>query len=94
MTGTTSGRLARARRDRTEAAVDLCVVIVSFLSAVVLSILVSRCVMGEDKVANFGRLVAGKAGFVHSLVVRFAVGELSEPQPPVEAYFLESLTMN
>lgn len=29
---------SRARRDRTEAAVDLCAVIVSFLSAVVLSI--------------------------------------------------------
>src|SRR5499427_10099143 len=38
-----------------------------------------RCVTGEDKVAIFGGLVAGKAGFVHSLIFRFAVGELSEP---------------
>src|SRR5215470_5018091 len=38
-----------------------------------------RCVTGEDKVAIFGGLVAGKAGFVHGLIVRSAVGELSEP---------------
>jgi hypothetical protein len=37
--------------------------------------------------------MAGKAGFVHRVVVGFAVSELSEAQPPVEAYFLESLTM-
>ena len=36
--------------------------------------------MGENKVASFGRLVAGKAGFEHRLVGGFAVLiELSEP---------------
>jgi hypothetical protein len=40
---------------------------------------VLTCVMGEDKVASFDRLVAGEAGFVHRLVGRFAVFiELSE----------------
>ncbi len=34
---------------------------------------VSGCVTGEDKVASFGRLVAGEAGFVHRLVGRFAI---------------------
>src|SRR5215472_9321015 len=39
----------------------------------------SRCVTVEDEVASFGGLVAGKAGFVHCLVRRFAVVKLSEP---------------
>jgi hypothetical protein len=39
----------------------------------------SRCVTGEDKVANFGGLVARKAGVVHRLVGGFAVVKLSEP---------------
>ena len=38
-----------------------------------------RCVMGEDKVASFDSLVAGKTGFEHCLVGRFAVVKLSEP---------------
>jgi hypothetical protein len=38
-----------------------------------------RCVTGKDKVASFGRLVAGEAGFVHRLVSRFAVRKVSEP---------------
>src|SRR5271163_884884 len=43
-----------------------------------LSLSVSRCVMGEDKVAIFGGLVAGIAGFVHRLAGRLAVLEISE----------------
>jgi hypothetical protein len=35
--------------------------------------------MGKDKVPSFGRLVARKTGFVHRLVGRFAVFELTEP---------------
>jgi hypothetical protein len=35
--------------------------------------------MGENKVARFGKLVAGEAGFVHRLVGRFAVLKVSEP---------------
>jgi hypothetical protein len=50
--------------------------------------------MVEDNVASFDMFVAGEAGFVHRLVGRFAVFELTEPQPPVAAYFLESLTIN
>jgi hypothetical protein len=38
------------------------------------------CVIGEDKVASFGWLVAGEAGFMLRLVGRFAVLiKLSEP---------------
>ena len=37
-----------------------------------------RRVTGEDKVASFGLLVAGKAGFHERLVGRFAVVEVSE----------------
>src|SRR5512144_2824486 len=37
------------------------------------------CVMGEDKVASFDGLVAGKAGVVHRLVGGLAIVELSEP---------------
>jgi hypothetical protein len=54
---------------------------------------VLRCVEGEDKVASFDRLVAGKTGFVQRLVGRFAVIELREPAA-VAAYFFESLTIN
>src|SRR5271165_4699711 len=39
----------------------------------------SRCIMGEDKVASFDRLVAGKAGFKQRRVRSFAVFELSKP---------------
>jgi hypothetical protein len=39
----------------------------------------SRCVMGEDKVASFDRLVAREAGFEQRLVGRSAVFELSKP---------------
>jgi hypothetical protein len=35
--------------------------------------------MRVDEVASFDGLVAGKAGFMHPLVGRFAVFELSEP---------------
>jgi hypothetical protein len=55
---------------------------------------VLRCVTGEDKVASFDGPVTGKAGVVHRLVGGFPVVKLREPQPPVEAYFLEFLTMN
>jgi hypothetical protein len=48
----------------------------------------------EDKVTSFDGRVAGKTGVVHRLGGGFAVVELSEPQRPVEAYLLESLTMN
>jgi len=34
--------------------------------------------MGEDKIVIFGGPVAGKAGFMERLGVRFAVGELRE----------------
>jgi hypothetical protein len=53
-----------------------------------------RCVTGEDIVAIFRRLVAGEAGLVQRLVARLAVLKVNEPQPPVAAYFFESLTMN
>ena len=36
------------------------------------------CVLCEDKVASFDRLVAGEAGFELRVVVRFSVLELSE----------------
>ena len=39
----------------------------------------SGCVPGEDKVASFGLIVAGKAGTHKRLVARFAVFEVSEP---------------
>jgi len=35
--------------------------------------------MSEDKVAIFGRFVAGEAGFVQRLVARFAVLKVTEP---------------
>ena len=38
----------------------------------------SLCVTGEDKVARFDLIVAGKAGFHECLVGRFAVLEVSE----------------
>jgi hypothetical protein len=50
--------------------------------------------MSEDKVTSFDRFVAGKAGFEQRRVGRFAVFELSKPQPPVVAYFFDSLTIN
>jgi len=37
-----------------------------------------RCVMGEDKVATLGRLVAGPASLVQRLVARFAVLKVSK----------------
>ena len=55
---------------------------------------VLRCVTGEDKVACFGRLVAGKAGLVQRLVARLSVLKVSESPAAVAAYFFESLTMN
>ncbi|HEY4816831.1 MAG TPA: hypothetical protein VIH67_05335, partial [Candidatus Acidoferrum sp.] len=69
------------------AAVDLCVVFVSFLSAVVLSINVSNGVKTKSRA-----LIAswqGKQVFEHYLVGRFAVvfvKILANPRPPVEAY--------
>jgi hypothetical protein len=50
--------------------------------------------VGVDQVVIFGRLVAGEAGLVQRLAARFAVRKVSEPQPPVAAYFIESLTLN
>ena len=38
-----------------------------------------RCVTGEDRVACFDGPVAGEAGFMHRLVGRLAVVELSKP---------------
>src|SRR5579863_652406 len=49
--------------------------------------LASGRVMSEDKVASFDRLVAEEAGFEQRLVGRFAVFELSKPQPPVRHLF-------
>jgi hypothetical protein len=50
-------------------------------------------VTSEDKVPRFDLIMAGETGFHEHLVVRrFAVLEVSKPQPPVEAYFFESLT--
>jgi hypothetical protein len=40
------------------------------------------------KVARFDRLVAREAGFVHRLVGRFAIFELSEPPAPGRGLFL------
>jgi hypothetical protein len=54
----------------------------------------SRCITVEDEIARFDGRVAGKAGVVYCLAGGFAVVKLSEPQPPVEAYFLPSLIMN
>ena len=45
---------------------------------IILRLLVSGRVTGEDKVASFGGLVAGEAGFVHRLVARFAVRKISK----------------
>src|ERR1035437_5485775 len=45
--------------------------------------------MGEDKVASFGRLVAGEAGFVDRLVGRVTILEVTEPPaPPPGVLFL------
>ena len=43
--------------------------------------------MREDEVASFDRLVTGEARFEERLTGRFAILELSEPQPLVVAYF-------
>src|SRR5258708_34972329 len=45
----------------------------------VLQVRPSRCVTGEDKVARFDGLVAGKAGVVHRLVGGVCGGKISEP---------------
>jgi hypothetical protein len=50
--------------------------------------------MGKDKVAIFGKLVAGEAGFVHASSAGLPSLKSANPQPPVAAYFFESLTMN
>ena len=47
--------------------------------------------MGEDKVANFDRLVAGEAGLGQRLVGRFAVFELSKPPTARRSVFSEVL---
>jgi hypothetical protein len=47
-----------------------------------------RCVFGEDEVASFGGLVAGKAGFQGRRLVRFAVFELSESPAAAQGVFL------
>jgi hypothetical protein len=50
--------------------------------------------MRKDEVVPFrAGLMAGKACFVLRLVHGFAADEPDEPQPPVAAYFFESLTM-
>ena len=55
---------------------------------------VSTCVTGEDVVAIFSGLVAGKAGLVQRLAAGLPFVKSAKPQPPVAAYFFESLTMN
>jgi hypothetical protein len=50
--------------------------------------------MSENEAMSFGRLVAGEAGFVQCLVARLSVLKVTEPPPPVAAYFFESSTMN
>ena len=47
--------------------------------------------MGEDKVASFDRLVAGKAGFEQRRVGRFAVFELSKPPATCRGIFFRVL---
>ncbi len=51
----------------------------------------SRCVTGEDEVAIFGLLVAGKAGFEQRRVARFvavALVEMTEPPAARGGVFL------
>jgi hypothetical protein len=55
---------------------------------IILRLLVSRCVTGEDKVASFGGLVAGEAGFVHCLVGGFAIGKISKSPATRRGVFL------
>jgi hypothetical protein len=50
--------------------------------------------MGEDIIAIFRWRVARKAGLVQRLVSRLSPFKSANPQPPVDAYFFESLTMN
>jgi hypothetical protein len=47
----------------------------------------------DDVMPLYVGLVAGEACSVLRLVGRFAVDETAEAQPPVAAYFFESLTM-
>jgi hypothetical protein len=51
-------------------------------------------ITGEDKVASFGRLVAKRTALERHLIGKLAVVKLSEAPTVVEAYLLESLTMN
>jgi hypothetical protein len=54
----------------------------------------SRCKSRKDEVVVFHvSLMAAEARFVLRLVLRFAVDKSAEAQPPVAAYFFESLTM-
>jgi hypothetical protein len=69
-----SGR-KRLRTTGSYAPVNLCDRSVGFTSV---AVGVLRCVTGEDQVALFDSLVAGKAGFEHCLVGRFAVVKMSE----------------
>ena len=54
----------------------------------------ARCVVSENVVVSFGRHVASEAGLMQRLVARLSVLEVTNPQPPVAAYFFESLTIN
>jgi hypothetical protein len=47
-----------------------------------------RCVMREDKVPSFGRLVAGEAGLVQRPVARLCTREVSEPPASRRSVFL------
>ena len=46
-----------------------------------------RCVVSENVVLSFGRLVTGEAGFVQCLVARFSILEVSEPPPARRGVF-------
>jgi len=39
----------------------------------------ARCVVSENEVVSFDRLVAAEAGFVQCLVARFSVLKVTEP---------------
>jgi hypothetical protein len=50
--------------------------------------------MCEDEIASLDLIVAGEAASHGHRGGGFAVYEGSEPQPPVAAYFAESLTIS
>ncbi len=54
-----------------------------------------RCVVREDVVVSFRtRVSGGKAGLALRFVDEYAPTKRPKPQPPVAAYFFESLTMS